>query len=166
LDVSYNERPVLDGSGDRMGGVEHVARSVSAVLHKRLPWQCTLLSERSANLTARRSLCRARRFGSTCPIRESCACGAVAPVGGGDIMISMPVCVQAIRTEFGRPNFQRAVEDMDSDLHLGRPALVRARAQPVTNHLLEARHTRLGSGALDVAWRCLSGHAAVLGDWL
>ena len=47
-----------------MGGIEHAARSVSAVLHDRLPWQrktqrenlallvATMLSERSANLTA------------------------------------------------------------------------------------------------------------------
>jgi len=45
-----------------MGGIEHVAWSVSAVLHDRLPWQrktqrenlallaATMLSERSANL--------------------------------------------------------------------------------------------------------------------
>ena len=45
-----------------MGGIEHVARSVSAALHDRLPWQrktqrenlallvATMLSERSANL--------------------------------------------------------------------------------------------------------------------
>ena len=45
-----------------MGGIEHVARSVSTALHDRLPWQrktqreslallvATMLSERSANL--------------------------------------------------------------------------------------------------------------------
>ena len=45
-----------------MGGIEHMARSISAVLHERLPWQrktqrenlallvATMLSERSANL--------------------------------------------------------------------------------------------------------------------
>jgi hypothetical protein len=45
-----------------MGGIEHVARSISAVLHERLPWQrktqrenlallvATMLSERGANL--------------------------------------------------------------------------------------------------------------------
>ncbi len=49
-----------------MGGIEHAARSVSAVLHERLPWQrktqrenlallvATMLSERSANLMALR----------------------------------------------------------------------------------------------------------------
>ena len=47
-----------------MGGIEHVARSIGAVLHERLPWQrktqrenlallvATMLSERSANLMA------------------------------------------------------------------------------------------------------------------
>ena len=55
-------RAMLDGSGVGMGGIEHVARSVSAVLQERLPWQrktqredlsllvATMLSERSANL--------------------------------------------------------------------------------------------------------------------
>ena len=45
-----------------MGGIEHAAQGVSAVLHERLPWQrktqrenlallvATMLSERSANL--------------------------------------------------------------------------------------------------------------------
>ena len=45
-----------------MGGIEHVARSISVVLHERLPWQretqrenlallvATMLSERSASL--------------------------------------------------------------------------------------------------------------------
>ena len=47
---------------DRLGGIEHAARSIGAVLHERLPWQrktqrenlallvATMLSERSANL--------------------------------------------------------------------------------------------------------------------
>ena len=55
-------RAMLDGSGAGMGGIEHVARSVSAVLQERLPCQrktqrenlallvATMLSERSANL--------------------------------------------------------------------------------------------------------------------
>jgi len=43
---------------------------------------------------------------------------------------------------------QHAVEDVNSDLHLGGPALVRARAQAVADHLLEARHARLGTGRL------------------
>ena len=32
---------------------------------------------------------------------------------------------------------QHAVERVDSDVHLGRPALVRAGAQPVAHHLLQ-----------------------------
>ena len=55
-------RAMLDGSGAGMGGIEHVTRSISAVLQERLPWQrktqrenlallvATMLSERSANL--------------------------------------------------------------------------------------------------------------------
>ncbi len=33
---------------------------------------------------------------------------------------------------------QHAVEDVDGNLHLGRPTLIRARAQPVADHLLDA----------------------------
>src|SRR3712207_3298968 len=36
------------------------------------------------------------------------------------------------------PELQHAVERMDGDVHLGRPTLVRARAQPVADHPLEA----------------------------
>ena len=55
-------RAMLDGSGVGLGGIEQAARSVSAVLQERLPWQrktqrenlallvATMLSERSANL--------------------------------------------------------------------------------------------------------------------
>ena len=55
-------RAMLGGSGDEMGGIEHVARSVSAMLQERPPCQrktqrenlallvATMLSERSANL--------------------------------------------------------------------------------------------------------------------
>ncbi len=61
---------------------------------------------------------------------------------------------------------EHAVEDVNSDVYLGRPAPVRVRAQPVTDHLLEARHRSLGSGALGVAGRSLPGHAAVFGNML
>ena len=55
-------RAMLDGSGAGMGGIEHVAGRVSAVLQERLPWQrrtqrenlsllvATMLSERGASL--------------------------------------------------------------------------------------------------------------------
>ncbi len=43
---------------------------------------------------------------------------------------------------------QHAVEDMDSDAHLGRLASVGVRAQAVADHLLEARHTCLGLARL------------------
>jgi len=69
-----------------------------------------------------------------------------------------------MRTEFGRPSFSMWLRDMDSDLHLGPLALIGVRAQAVTDHLLEARHTRFRFGPLGVAGRCLPGHAAVLGD--
>ena len=55
---------------------------------------------------------------------------------------------------------QHAVEDMDGDLHLGRPPLIHVRAQPVADHLLEARNARFGQGAPGVARRFLPGHAA------
>lgn len=35
---------------------------------------------------------------------------------------------------------------MDGDVHLGRPALIRARAQSITDHLLEPANRSLGSG--------------------
>ena len=60
--------------------------------------------------------------------------------------------------------FQHAVEDMDGDLHLGRPAVVGVRAQSVADHPLEARDRGLGPGMLGVAGRRLPSHAAVLGD--
>jgi hypothetical protein len=45
---------------------------------------------------------------------------------------------------------QHAVERVGGDLHLGRPALVGARAQPVADHPLPPRDGGLGSGALVV----------------
>ena len=42
--------------------------------------------------------------------------------------------------------FQRTVQNMDGDVHLGRPALIRARAQSITDHLLEPANGSLGSG--------------------
>ncbi len=42
---------------------------------------------------------------------------------------------------------KHAVQHMNSNVHLRRAALVRVRAQPVTDDLLVARHSRLSSGA-------------------
>ena len=55
---------------------------------------------------------------------------------------------------------------MDGEVHLGRPTLIRARAQPVPDHLLELVDRRLGSRPRRVAGCPLPGHAAVLGDIL
>ena len=70
-----------------MGGIEHVAGSISVVLHERLPWQrktqrenlallvATMLSERSANLMSlAAALPPSSRTGSTCATSGSCAC--------------------------------------------------------------------------------------------
>src|SRR5215218_6203526 len=45
------------------------------------------------------------------------------------------------------PQLQHAVQRMDGNLHLGRPTLVRAAAQPVADHLFEPAHGSLGPGA-------------------
>ena len=42
--------------------------------------------------------------------------------------------------------FQRTVQNMDGDVHLGRPALIRARAQSITDQMLEPANGSLGSG--------------------
>ena len=62
--------------------------------------------------------------------------------------------------------FQHTVEDMDGDVHFGRPAPVRARAQAVTDHLLEPTDGRLGSGPLRVSGGFLPDGASVLGNEL
>src|SRR3954464_6477630 len=46
---------------------------------------------------------------------------------------------------------QRPVEGMDSDLHLGDPALVRVRAQPIADHALEPGDGGFGSRPLRVS---------------
>src|SRR4029079_10725882 len=61
---------------------------------------------------------------------------------------------------------QHAIEHVDSDVHLGRPALIRVRAQPVADHLFPSRDGSLGPGALRVPGRPLPGPAALLGDML
>ena len=62
--------------------------------------------------------------------------------------------------------FQHAVERVDGDVHFGRPTFVRARAQPVTDDLLEPADGRLGPGSFRVAGRVLPSCASVLSDVL
>ncbi len=59
---------------------------------------------------------------------------------------------------------QHAIEGKGNDLHLGRPALVGARAQPVADHLLPPCDGGLGFGAPVVPCPFLPSHVAVLGD--
>src|SRR3954449_10649838 len=61
---------------------------------------------------------------------------------------------------------QHAVEGVDTDVHLGHATPVRARAQPVADHLLEPGHGGLGPGARVVARGLLPAHSALLGDEL
>ena len=71
-----------------------------------------------------------------------------------------------MRTEIGRPSFQHAVRGMDGNVHLGRPTLVRAAAQPVTDHLLEPANGGFYPGSDVVAGRLLPSCSSVLGDAL
>src|SRR3954468_18460203 len=59
-----------------------------------------------------------------------------------------------------------AVEHVDRHAHLGRPTLLRMRAQPVADHLLPSANGGLGLGAFRVPGRCLPGHAPVVGHVL
>ena len=61
---------------------------------------------------------------------------------------------------------QHAIEDVDGDVHLGGPTLLRMRAQPVADHLLPSADDSLGSGALRVPGGLLPRPAAPLGDEL
>src|SRR3954447_22490623 len=61
---------------------------------------------------------------------------------------------------------QHAIEDVGGDVHLGRPTLLRMRAQPVADHLLPSRNGGLSSGARRVPGRPLPGPAPVVGDML
>jgi len=58
------------------------------------------------------------------------------------------------------------VERVDGDVHLGRPTIIRARAQPVPDHLLEPADRGFGSRPRRVAGRLLPGHAPVFGNVL
>src|SRR3954468_4571713 len=78
-----------------------------------------------------------------------------------------------LRSHHARPHTkfptgpQHAVEGVDGDVHLGRPTLVRMRAQPVADHLLPPADGGLGPGSFRVSGRSLPSHASVLlGDVL
>jgi hypothetical protein len=55
---------------------------------------------------------------------------------------------------------------MDGNVHLNRPTLVRAGAQPVTDHLFEPAHGGFDAGSAVVAGRLLLGRSSMLGDAL
>src|SRR5829696_2291922 len=61
---------------------------------------------------------------------------------------------------------QHAVERMNGDVHLGRPTLVRVRAQPVADHLFPPPDGGLGPSAFGVPGPLLPSHAPVLSDTL
>ena len=61
---------------------------------------------------------------------------------------------------------QHAVEYMNGNIHLGRPTLVRVRAQPVADHLFPSPDGGLGPSAFGVAGPLLPPQAPVLGDAL
>src|ERR1700712_729154 len=61
---------------------------------------------------------------------------------------------------------QHAVQSMDGNVHLGRPTLIRAGAQSVTDHLFEPAHGGFDAGADVVARRLLPSRSSVLGDAL
>src|SRR4051795_8153941 len=59
---------------------------------------------------------------------------------------------------------QHAVQSMDGNVHLGRPTLVRAAAQSVTDHLFEPADGSFDAGSDGVAGRLLPGRSSMLGD--
>jgi hypothetical protein len=61
---------------------------------------------------------------------------------------------------------QHTVKCMDGDVHLGRPTLVRVRAQPVTDHLFPPPDGGLGPSAFVVPGSLLPSQAPVLSDAL
>ena len=52
-------------------------------------------------------------------------------------------CVDVVRAS----QVQHAIEHVDGNVHLGRPALIRMRAQPVADHLFPPADGGLGPGA-------------------
>src|SRR5215203_6508887 len=77
-----------------------------------------------------------------------------APSGSGD--------ADVIRAS----QVQHAVEHVDRHVHLGRPTLIRMRAQPVADHSFPSRYGALGPGAFRGPGRPLPGHAPVVSDVL
>src|SRR5215212_10630155 len=61
---------------------------------------------------------------------------------------------------------QHAIEHVDGDVHLGRPTLIRLRAQPIADHLFPSADGGLGLGAFRVPGRYLPSHAPPLSDEL
>jgi hypothetical protein len=55
---------------------------------------------------------------------------------------------------------------MDGNVHLGRPTLVRAGAQPITDHLFEPADAGFDTGSGIVAGRLLPSRSSMLGDAL
>src|SRR3954464_10119668 len=55
---------------------------------------------------------------------------------------------------------------MDGNVHLGRPTLVRAAAQPITDHLFEPADGSFDAGSDGEARCLLPGRSSVLGDAL
>src|SRR3954453_15346146 len=89
--------------------------------------------------------------------------GCVARMG--EVGALTPAPASSGDADVGRASqIQHAVEDMDGDVHLGRPTLIRMRAQPVANHLFPSANGGLGPGAFRVAGRRLPGHPALLGN--
>src|SRR4051812_5660723 len=67
---------------------------------------------------------------------------------------------------FRASQLQHAVQDRGRDGHLGGLTLVRARAQPVADHPLEAADCGFGQCPAVIAGDLLPAHAAVLGNKL
>src|SRR5215207_8687201 len=67
---------------------------------------------------------------------------------------------------FRASQLQHAVQDLDGDVRLGRPTLVRVRAQPVPDHALVPADGGLGSGTPVISRRLLPSHPALLGNEL
>src|SRR4051794_22082537 len=68
--------------------------------------------------------------------------------------------------KFRASELQHAVQDRDGDVRLGGLTLVRARAQPVADHPLEAADCGLGQRPAVIAGGLLPAHAAALGNKL